>query len=129
MLTAPWIVHDIFKIMLPALVAEHNFDFHQFSKFHRENANQTCRLQKSASRLRWGAHFCFYRLSKLRKRHANHNRLHFLRFGVPLEASWGRLEIILGRLGVNLGQTWVNLGELGPTWCQLGANLAKHGPT
>ena len=60
--------------------------------------------------------FDFYRLSKLRKRHANHNRLHFLRFGVPLEASWGRLEIILGRLGVNLGQTWVNLG---PTWANL----------
>ena len=60
--------------------------------------------------------FDFCRLSKLRKRHANHNRLHFLRFGVPLEASWGRLEIILGRLGVNLGQTWVNLG---PTWANL----------
>ena len=76
--------------------------------------------------------FAFYRLSTLRKRHANHNRLHFLRFGVPLEASWGRLEIILGRLGVNLGQTWVNLGptgaDLSPPWCRLGVNPGNIGP-
>ena len=73
--------------------------------------------------------FDFYRLSKLRKRHANHNRLHFLRFGVPLEASWGRLEIILGRLGVNLGQTWVNLGQLVAKLGQLEPNLGQLEPT
>ena len=57
--------------------------------------------------------FGFYRLSKLRKRHANHNRLHFLRFGLPLEASWGRLEGVLVRLGIFLEAYGGVLGRLG----------------
>ena len=82
----------------------------------------------------------FYRLSQLRKIHANHNRSHFLRFGVPLEASWvnfgpssGQLGAKLGQRGANLDQHEPNLGQLEPTYCRLGADLVSTwailGPT
>jgi hypothetical protein len=76
--------------------------------------------------------FAIYRLSKLCKKHANHNRVHFLRFWVRLGASWGRLATMLGRLGVNSGQIWVKSGptwaNMTPTWANLGrleADLAS----
>ena len=75
----------------------------------------------------------FSRCSEHRKRYANQNPLHFLRFRVPVEVSWGRLGIILsqlsasmGRLGANLGPTLANLG---PTWANLGPAWPQLVPT
>ena len=76
--------------------------------------------------------FAFLSTFKTLQKHANHNRVHFLRFWVRLGASWGRLATMLGRLGVNSGQIWVKSGptwaNMTPTWANLGrleADLAS----
>ena len=77
--------------------------------------------------------FGCHRLSKIRKIHANHNHVHFLRFWVTLGASWGRLASILDRLGVNSGQIWAKLGptwtNMSPSWANLSRLDAALGPT
>ena len=123
----------IYKKVLPALSGEHNFDFREFSIHRNQHSHQFCDFRKCASRPRWEAHFWLSSSFKIRKIHANHNHVHFLRFWVTLGASWGRLVSILDRLGVNSGQicaklvpTWTNMS---PSWANLSQLDATLGPT
>ena len=97
------------KKVLPAAVRS---TFLIFTNFHfiAIMMHIDCAIFKNVLPAFGGEHnFAFYRLSQLRRRHANRDCLLFLLFWPLLGASWGQLCINLGQLCINLGQLRASL--------------------